>query len=178
MERLIECTDGATEFRFPPQSILTGPDEVLANLVGALRATVAYPDDTVQALAANTLNKVRVIQKAARRKVAAQQREFAIKRLSVIIDFVECHFRLEPGTLRGPRKPQRTATARQIAYWLCRTLTGISFPLIGESLGRDHSSVITGFNLIQRRVSRDGGFRLALEEIERELTTATTTAAA
>jgi chromosomal replication initiator protein len=53
--------------------------------------------------------------------------------------------------------------------YLCRKVTDSSFPTIGESFGRDHSTVIHAFNLIHRRVTNDAAFRFSIEKIEREL---------
>jgi chromosomal replication initiation ATPase DnaA len=150
-------------------------DDVLDNLIASLHATVTYPDESVRALAENTLVEVRRIQKAVRRRLIAQQREITLKRLGLIVDLVEVHFRLEAGTLRGSRKPQRIALARQICYWLCRSITGLSFPLIGESLGKDHSTVMFGFNLIEQRVAHDGGFRQFIKKLETQIAAASPT---
>ena len=49
--------------------------------------------------------------------------------------------------------------------YLCRKLTDSSFPTIGESFGRDHSTVIHACNLIARRVANDSAFRISLDKI-------------
>jgi chromosomal replication initiator protein len=56
-----------------------------------------------------------------------------------------------------------------VAMYLCRKITDSSFPTIGESFSRDHSTVIHAFNLILRRVTNDSAFRFSIEKIEREL---------
>ena len=53
--------------------------------------------------------------------------------------------------------------------YICRKLTDKSFPVIGQHFGRDHSTVIHAYNLIQQRVTNDFGFRMSIEKIEREL---------
>jgi chromosomal replication initiator protein len=53
--------------------------------------------------------------------------------------------------------------------YLCRKITSNSFPSIGEHFGRDHSTVIHAFNLIERRVNNDSAFRFSIEKIERGL---------
>jgi chromosomal replication initiator protein len=53
--------------------------------------------------------------------------------------------------------------------YLCRKMTDNSFPTIGEQFGRDHSTVIHAYNLIQRRITNDSAFRFSIEKIEREL---------
>jgi chromosomal replication initiator protein len=71
--------------------------------------------------------------------------------------------------LKSKKRTQHIAFCRQVAMYLCRKLTSSSFPTIGEHFGRDHSTVIHAFNLIERRVTSDSAFRLSIEKIQREL---------
>jgi chromosomal replication initiator protein len=71
--------------------------------------------------------------------------------------------------LKSKKRTQRVAFCRQVAMYLCRRITSNSFPSIGEHFGRDHSTVIHAFNLIERRVNNDTAFRLWIEKIERGL---------
>lgn len=61
------------------------------------------------------------------------------------------------------------AFVRQVAAYFCRRLTGLSFPVIGEHLGRDHSTVIHAFNLISSRAAREEPFRLTLAKIQKRI---------
>jgi chromosomal replication initiator protein len=83
----------------------------------------------------------------------------------IVADFF--HIRL--ADLKSKRRTQHIAFCRQVAMYLCRKITDSSFPTIGESFSRDHSTVIHAFNLIQRRVTNDSAFRFSIEKIEREL---------
>ena len=71
--------------------------------------------------------------------------------------------------LKSKNRTQRVAFRRQVAMYLCRKITANSFPSIGAHFGRDHSTVIHAFNLIERRVNNDAAFRLSIEKIERTL---------
>jgi chromosomal replication initiator protein len=44
--------------------------------------------------------------------------------------------------LRGPSKTRALAQSRQIAMYLCRELTDLSLPKIGQAFGRDHTTVM------------------------------------
>ena len=83
----------------------------------------------------------------------------------VVADFF--HIRL--ADLKSKKRTQHIAFCRQVAMYLCRKLTDSSFPAIGESFGRDHSTVIHAHNLIARRIANDSAFRFSIEKIEREL---------
>jgi chromosomal replication initiator protein len=83
----------------------------------------------------------------------------------VVADFF--HIRL--ADLKSKKRTQHIAFCRQVAMYLCRKLTDSSFPTIGESFGRDHSTVIHAYNLIARRVANDSAFRISIDKIAREL---------
>jgi chromosomal replication initiator protein len=78
-------------------------------------------------------------------------------------------FHIRMADLKSKKRTQHIAFCRQVAMYLCRKLTSSSFPTIGESFGRDHSTVIHAHNLIARRVANDSAFRLSIDKIAREL---------
>ena len=104
------------------------------------------------------------LQRAARRERKARRRAELQVRLQIVIARVEKLFRLSPGALNSQRRTRRIAMVRHIAYYLCH-MAGGSFPVIGQHLGRDHSSVHHGFWLIRRRINRDAAFRLFIEKL-------------
>ncbi len=91
----------------------------------------------------------------------------------IVADFF--HIRLLD--LKSKKRTQHIAFCRQVAMYLCRKLTESSFPAIGESFGRDHSTVIHAHNLIARRIANDSAFRFSIDKIERELKTTQANAA-
>ena len=82
---------------------------------------------------------------------------------------VSDYFHIRLADLKSKKRTQRVAFCRQVAMYLCRKITSNSFPSLGEHFGRDHSTVIHAFNLIERRVNNDSGFRFSIEKIERRL---------
>src|SRR5579872_5542545 len=89
--------------------------------------------------------------------------------IEVIQHTVAEFFHIRLADLKSKKRTQHIAFCRQVAMYLCRKITESSFPTIGEHFGRDHSTVIHAFNLIQRRVTNDSAFRFSIEKIEREL---------
>ncbi|MGH8011688.1 MAG: chromosomal replication initiator protein DnaA [Candidatus Binataceae bacterium] len=86
-------------------------------------------------------------------------------------------FHIRLADLKSKKRTQHIAFCRQVAMYMCRKLTDSSFPTIGEHFGRDHSTVIHAYNLIQRRIGNDSAFRFSIEKIERELKVAHANAA-
>ena len=46
---------------------------------------------------------------------------------------------------------------RQIAMYLLRDISDLSYPYIGEKLGRDHTTAIHSYEKINREINRDQG---------------------
>jgi len=58
--------------------------------------------------------------------------------------------------LEGPSRRQPLARARQVAMYLCRELTDLSLPKIGQLFGgRDHTTVLHGVNTVGKAIKTD-----------------------
>jgi chromosomal replication initiator protein len=55
--------------------------------------------------------------------------------------------------LCGPGKARALAQARQIAMYLCRELTDLSLPKIGQTFGRDHTTVMYADKKIRKEMA-------------------------
>ena len=69
--------------------------------------------------------------------------------------------------LRGPGKTRALAQSRQIAMYLCRELTDLSLPKIGQAFGRDHTTVMYA----QRKILDEMASRREVFDHVKELTT-------
>ena len=69
--------------------------------------------------------------------------------------------------LRGPGKTRELAQSRQIAMYLCRELTDLSLPKIGQAFGRDHTTVMYA----QRKILSEMAKRREVFDHVKELTT-------
>jgi DnaA-like protein len=167
-ELVLEGTDQAQHFLLPLQTFSPAPDEILDNLVDALRATLGHPE--LRGLAESTLDEVHRIQEAARRRLALQQRDMTAQRLDLLVYEIAYALHVDADRLRGRSRLQHIAFQRQIAIYLLRRVSCASFPQIAGAVGRDHSTAIHAFNLIARRVERDAAFKLYIARLESRLT--------
>ncbi|CAN5807745.1 chromosomal replication initiator protein DnaA [soil metagenome] len=69
--------------------------------------------------------------------------------------------------LRGPGKTRALAQSRQIAMYLCRELTDLSLPKIGQAFGRDHTTVMYA----QKKILNEMAYRREVFDHVKELTT-------
>lgn len=65
-----------------------------------------------------------------------------------IIEHVARYFELSLDDIYGTSRAASIAQARQIAMYLCRELTSLSLPKIGQLIGRDHTTVMYANNKI------------------------------
>ena len=73
---------------------------------------------------------------------------------SLIISQVCKFYNLDETVLRGSQKNKGTAEARQVAMYLVRKLTNLSFPDIGQEFARDHSTVIYAIRKVETELQK------------------------
>ena len=88
-----------------------------------------------------------------------------------IQEIVATYFHLKPEELKSSKRTRNIAYPRQIAMYLCRKLTDLSLPKIGEKFGgRDHTTIIHGFEKISREIQTDIELTQMLNELESKIT--------
>jgi len=75
------------------------------------------------------------------------------------------YFNLSMEELRGPGRSANVALARQIAMYLCRDLTDLSLPKIGQEFDRDHTTVMHAYRKIQNLIAQDRGVFSTVSDI-------------
>lgn len=78
-------------------------------------------------------------------------------------------FDIRLADMTSKRRPQDVAFPRQVAMYLCRTLTQQSFPAIGNAFSRNHATVLYACRMISERMKRDEQFRQTISVIRQRL---------
>jgi chromosomal replication initiator protein len=79
--------------------------------------------------------------------------------IEIIQKFVSDYYQLKLGDLKSRNNSKSIAMPRQIAMYLCKSLTNASLPEIGRSFGgKHHSTVIHSIRKIEVLRQRDGDF--------------------
>ena len=87
-----------------------------------------------------------------------------------IINVVARFFNIKVSDIKGQRKLKGVVRPRQIAMFLARTHTDLSFPDLGRAFGgRDHSTVQHACKKIGADKARDPDLQAHLEALERHL---------
>lgn len=90
--------------------------------------------------------------------------------IDLIQDIVASYYSLKVEELKSARRTRNIAFPRQIAMYLCRKLTDMSLPKIGEEFGgRDHTTVIHAYEKISGNIKKDESLENAIEELTKKI---------
>ena len=83
-----------------------------------------------------------------------------------IQEAVANHFKIKIDDLNSKRRTRNVTVPRQLAMYLCRELTDLSLPKIGELFGgRDHTTVIHAYEKVNRERQEDSRLSALINEI-------------
>ena len=81
------------------------------------------------------------------------------------------YYDVTPEQLKSKKRSREIAFPRQVAMFLCRELTGMSLPRIGQVFGgRDHTTVMHACDKIQTEMDTNSEVRRAISEMKRNIT--------
>ncbi|MCB0218666.1 MAG: chromosomal replication initiator protein DnaA [Chrysiogenetes bacterium] len=133
----------------------------MRELEGSLNRVMAYCELSQRPAS------LELVQELFQHAVAERNRKPTIENIQKL---VAEQFNVKISDIKGPRKHKIVALPRQVAMFLCRKLTGASFPEIGEKFGgRDHSTVIYACEKIDNAMKQDLNLRHRLQTIEQAL---------
>ncbi|MDP4147060.1 MAG: chromosomal replication initiator protein DnaA [Bacillota bacterium] len=90
--------------------------------------------------------------------------------IELIQDIVANYFNLSMDDFKSSKRTRSIAYPRQIAMYLCRKLTDMSLPKIGEEFGgRDHTTVIHAYEKISANLKKDEGLKNAINDIMKKI---------
>lgn len=89
---------------------------------------------------------------------------------ATIMEATATYFKISPDALRGTGKTRAVAHARQIAMYLCRELTDLSLPKIGENFGgKDHTTVMYADRKIRKEMTEKRDTYDEIQEITQQI---------
>lgn len=140
-------------------------DKIASNireLEGALNRVIAYASLTESEvsvdLATEALKDILSVNKA------------KIINCNVIMETVARYFDIKPEEFKSKKRNREVSYPRQIAMYLCRDLTDMSLPKIGEEFGgRDHTTVIHACEKISEETGSNAETRRTVEELKRNI---------
>ena len=89
---------------------------------------------------------------------------------SLIIQAVADHFEISESDLLSKKRSQDIVIPRQIAMYLCRSLTDDSLSHIGELLGKkDHTTIIHGCEKIANEIKVNEQLKATVETLKKKI---------
>ncbi|MFD3155349.1 chromosomal replication initiator protein DnaA [Haloimpatiens sp. FM7330] len=90
--------------------------------------------------------------------------------IGLIQDIVSSYFNLSINDFKSSRRTRNITYPRQIAMYLCRKLTDMSLPKIGEEFGgRDHTTVIHAYEKISNNLKKDISLKNMVDELAKKI---------
>jgi len=88
-----------------------------------------------------------------------------------IQEIVALHFKIKTDDLTSKRRTRNVTVPRQLAMFLCRELTDLSLPKIGEIFGgRDHTTVIHAYEKVNRERLENSKLASLIAELSTRIT--------
>ncbi|MGH3551805.1 MAG: chromosomal replication initiator protein DnaA [Mycobacterium sp.] len=149
---------------------LAVPDDVLELIASSIERNIRELEGAlIRVTAFASLNKTPIDKALAEivlRDLIADAGTMQINAATIMAATAE-YFDTTVEELRGPGKTRALAQSRQIAMYLCRELTDLSLPKIGQAFGRDHTTVMYA----QRKILSEMAERREVFDHVKELTT-------
>ena len=181
---------GLTVNIFPPEFSLR--TEILKRKIIAGNFEQDIPDDVIEYIASNIGPDVRHLESSITRLVAYSAimggekitLDLAIEALKDFIykgigekndvhriqKIVSEYFQISVEDIRSKKRNANISNPRQIAMYLCRTMTSESFPKIGiEFGGKDHSTVMHSVEKIEKEIKENKDLANTIEKLKKDI---------
>ncbi len=133
----------------------------IRELEGALTRLRAYSSLTGQDINASMAKEI------LRDILSDRQRTITVESIQKV---VATYYNIKVSDLKSSKKLKVYAAPRQIAMYLCRTMTKASFPEIGAKFGgKDHSTVIHAFRQVEKKILADRDLKNVIDSLHNEL---------
>ena len=140
-------------------------DKVASNireLEGALNKVIAYSSLTENEISVDLATE-------ALKEIISANNSRVINSV-LIMDTVSRYFDIRPDEFKSKKRNRDISFPRQIAMYLCRDLTDLSLPKIGDAFGgRDHTTVIHGIDKIAEDIHNNPEIKRTVDELKRNI---------
>ena len=147
-------------------------DEVATFLAENLRSNIRQIEGTIKKLSAIAFLEGRAITMDV---AASCLQEFTggVVPTQVIIDkiftCIEKKYSIDKKTLVGRARTSEVAFTRHIAIYLIRELTEMSYPSVGKIFDRNHSTVISSCEIVEKKLANDPAFLVSISDLKKDI---------
>jgi chromosomal replication initiator protein len=148
------------------------PDQVIQYIAGKVNTNIRELEGAlIRIVAYASLYKtpvtVELTETALQDIINTRQKNITV---STIINQTAANFNISPEDLLSKKRTQEIAFTRQVAMYICRMLTDLSLPKIGEEFGgRDHTTVLHSFKKIDLLIPNNNELKNRIELIRNNI---------
>lgn len=145
-------------------------DEILSNIAMRIDTNVRELEGVLNKLIAySSLTHSPITMESAEKHI----NEVVLKKEKVISsdyiqEIVAKYFNIDKKELKNSKRSNDIAFPRQIAMYLCRDISAMSFPQIGNDFGkRDHTTVMHAYTKIEKEIKENPNTKLIVESVKK-----------
>lgn len=148
------------------------PDDVLTFLAENLRSNIRQIEGAIKKLGAKSFLTGRHVTMELARSCISELLGGA-EPVTVTVDKIFAavykKYNIKRDDIVGPKRTKDIAIARHITVYVIRSVTDMSLPNIGKIIDRDHSTVMSSIETVEKRMIQDPVFRAEMEEMVKEI---------
>lgn len=147
-------------------------DEVIAFLAENLRSNIRQIEGAIKKLGAMSfLSGTQITLDVARSCISdlLGDAEPVTVTVDKIFAAVYKKYDIKRDDIVGSKRTKDIAAARHITVYLLRSITDMSLPNIGKIIGRDHTTVMSSCETVEKKMSQDPVYRSEIEEMIKEI---------
>ncbi len=134
------------------------PDDVLLFLAENLRSNIRQIEGAIKKLSAKSLIMGQVINmelaKSCLSELLGGEEPISVT-VDKIFSAVYKKYDISKEDIKSKKRPKNIVWARQVAIYIIREITELSFPDIGEIVNKDHATVMYSYNLISKKITAE-----------------------
>ncbi|MBQ3507583.1 MAG: chromosomal replication initiator protein DnaA [Clostridia bacterium] len=148
------------------------PDDVLTFLAENLRSNIRQIEGAIKKLGAKSFLTGRHITMELARSCITDILD-GIEPVTVTVDKIFAavlkKYNIKREDIVSGKRTKEIANARHITVYMIRSVTDMSLPNIGKIIARDHSTVLSSIEAVEKRMAQNPVFRAEVEEMIKEI---------
>ena len=148
------------------------PEDVLAFLAENLRSNIRQIEGAIKKLGAKSFLTGRLITMELARSCISELLGGA-EPVTVTVDKIFAavykKYDIKKEDIISSKRTKEIANARHITVYVIRNITDMSLPNIGKVIERDHSTVLSSLDAVEKRMMQNPIFRAEIEEMIKEI---------
>ena len=154
------------------QAGITVPDEIITYLAENLRTHIRQIEGAVKKLVAIKFLEGNEITLERAKSIMTELlggAEPVVVTVDKIFAAIEKKYDVSKSELIGKSRVKDVAQARHVAIYLIRTITEMSLPNIGKLFNRDHSTIISSIDTIEKKISSSPAMEIEINDLIKEI---------